>query len=159
MGAHVRRYVFSHCGSYHPNPNAKHNIGNSDVEKKCFLQVNNNSDCDKEHCLISSFEEDRTCHRACNTTTKRKDSLVKHKCIAWLLKLGKSFLNPHLFRNTPFMCYLFSTAAYNFALSVCAMHLPNYMVIHGASEMEVTAIMTCFSLSNLVGRCIGMYSL
>ena len=79
-------------------------------------------------------------------------------CVPWLLNIARAFFNPHLLHNIRFMLFLVSTAAYNFALGICCMHLPNYVIIQGASKTEVTAIMTCFSLSNLTGRALAMYN-
>ena len=87
-----------------------------------------------------------------------KESDCRINCVQWLLNIARAFFNPHLLHNVRFMLFLVSTSAYNFALGICCMHLPNYVIIQGASETEVTAIMTCFSLSNLTGRILGMYN-
>ena len=61
----------------------------------------------------------------------------------------------HLIKNLRFMMFLCSTMSWNFTLSMCIMHLPNYMTLREASIVEISAIMTCFSASNLAGRFIG----
>lgn len=73
----------------------------------------------------------------------------------WIWRLVNGMCNIHLFKNVPFMMFLLSTMTWNFTLSMCAMHLPNYMVLKGSSDFEVAAIMTCFSFSNFAGRFIG----
>ena len=61
----------------------------------------------------------------------------------------------HLIKDLRFMMFLCSTMSWNFTLSMCIMHLPNYMTLREASIVEISAIMTCFSASNLAGRFIG----
>ena len=73
----------------------------------------------------------------------------------WISRLVNGLCNIHLFQNPSFMLFLLSTMTWNFTLSMCAMHLPNYMVIKGSSDFEVAAIMTCLSFSNFLGRFIG----
>lgn len=70
-------------------------------------------------------------------------------------KYTKALLNLQLMKNFRFIMFLLSTLSWNFTLSLCAMHLPNYMSIRGAGDVEISAIMTCFSVSNLAGRFIG----
>ncbi|KAH3807836.1 hypothetical protein DPMN_136184 [Dreissena polymorpha] len=63
-----------------------------------------------------------------------------------------------LLLNAPFMLYLFSTTAWNFMLSVCLMHLPNFMLTKGKSDVDVTLIMTIFGICNTSGRFISAIS-
>ena len=73
----------------------------------------------------------------------------------WVSRLLNGMCNIHLFKNACFMLFLLSTMTWNFTLSMCAMHLPNYMVLKGSSDFEVAAIMTSLSFSNFAGRFIG----
>ena len=65
----------------------------------------------------------------------------------------------HLIKDIRFVMFLFSTMSWNFTLSMCIMHLPNYMAVRGAGDVDISAIMTCFSASNLAGRFIGELAL
>ena len=73
----------------------------------------------------------------------------------WIWRILNGMCNKHLFRNTSFMLFLVSTITWNFTLSICVMHLPNYMVLNGSGDFQVAAIMTCFSFCNFAGRFIG----
>ena len=72
-----------------------------------------------------------------------------------VFKIANRIINLHLLTNVPFVLFILSTLSWNFTLSVCIMHLPNYMKVKGATDMAVSAIMTCFSASNLLGRFLG----
>ena len=73
-----------------------------------------------------------------------------------VFKIAHDIFNLHLLTNVPFILFLLSTLTWNFTLSLCIMHLPNYMKVQGgSSDVAVSAIMTCFSASNLSGRFIG----
>ena len=63
----------------------------------------------------------------------------------------------YLIQDIRFMMFLCSTMSWNFTLSICIMHLPNYMTLRQASMIEISAIMTCFTASNLAGRFIGKF--
>ncbi|WAR28864.1 MOT12-like protein [Mya arenaria] len=56
------------------------------------------------------------------------------------------------FKSLPFICFLISTTTWNFMLSVCLMHLPNYVITKGLDESHITVMMTIFSITNTVGR-------
>ena len=73
----------------------------------------------------------------------------------WIWRVLNGMCNIHLFKNVPFMLFLVSTMTWNFTLSICVMHLPNYMVLNGSGDFEVAVIMTCFSFCNFAGRFIG----
>ena len=75
------------------------------------------------------------------------------RLLIWRILNG--LCNIHLFRNASFMLFLVSTMTWNFTLSICVMHLPNYMVLNGSGDFQVAAIMTCFSFCNFAGRFIG----
>ena len=73
-----------------------------------------------------------------------------------VFKTANHIFNFHLLTNVPFILFLLSTLTWNFTLSLCIMHLPNYIKLQGgSSDVAVSAIMTCFSASNLSGRFIG----
>ena len=94
-----------------------------------------------------------------NNSFREKENHPKQYICERNVKRTKIFANRiwnfHLFNNRPFILFLFSTLSWNFTLSVCVMHLPNYMIVKGANGVAVSAIMTCFSASNLAGRFIG----
>lgn len=75
----------------------------------------------------------------------------------WIWRVLNGICNVHLFKNTSFILFLISTMTWNFTLSICVMHLPNYMVLKGSGDFEVAAIMTCFSFCNFAGRFIGKF--
>ena len=71
---------------------------------------------------------------------------------------GGSF-SLHLVKDIRFIMFLCSSMSWNFTLSMCIMHLPNYMTLRQASMVEISAIMTCFTASNLAGRFIGEFEI
>ena len=71
---------------------------------------------------------------------------------------GGSF-SLHLVKDIRFVMFLCSTMSWNFTLSMCIMHLPNYMTLRQASMIEISAIMTCFTACNLAGRFIGEFQI
>lgn len=68
---------------------------------------------------------------------------------------SKSYLDLTLLKNIPFSCFLLSTSAWNFALTVAIMHLPNYLAVLGGSKRDIGLLMTSFSVSNVIGRSLG----
>ena len=70
----------------------------------------------------------------------------------------KILFNISLLRNLPFVCFLVSTASWNFALTVAIMHLPNYVSVSSGDTDRINLIMTLFSIGHLIGRIIGCLS-
>lgn len=68
---------------------------------------------------------------------------------------SKSYLDVSLIKNKSYMCFLLSTAVWNFALCVAIMHLPNYVSVLGGSYHDIGLLMTSFSVANLIGRVCG----
>ena len=131
------------------------NLTKINGEGRYFLSENDDALCNGS--VTSKVNSKyRDVHKSDAPYMKRSNCRIN--CVQWLLNIARAFFNPHLLHNVRFMLFLVSTAAYNFALGICCMHLPNYVIIQEASETEVTAIMTCFSLSNLTGRILGMYN-
>ena len=67
----------------------------------------------------------------------------------------KSYLDMSLLKDLPFLLYLFSTAAWNFALNVCIIHLPNYVSLIGGTGTDTGQVMMAFAVANIVGRISG----
>lgn len=72
---------------------------------------------------------------------------------------SRSYLDLTLLKNIPFTCFLLSTSAWNFALAVAIMHLPNYLAVLGGSKREIGLLMTSFSVSNVIGRAFGSFTM
>ncbi|KAL4220054.1 hypothetical protein ACF0H5_020465 [Mactra antiquata] len=73
----------------------------------------------------------------------------------WIKKLARKcnqIFNFSLLSNVSFVLLLLSTMSWNFMLSVCLMHLPNFVVTQGLSSSAITIIMTTFGIANTVGR-------
>ncbi|XP_053403162.1 monocarboxylate transporter 12-like [Mercenaria mercenaria] len=68
---------------------------------------------------------------------------------------SKSYLDLTLLTNKSYACFLFSTSAWNFALTVAIMHLPNYVSILGGSSQDIGLLTMSFSVANLIGRLLG----
>lgn len=66
-----------------------------------------------------------------------------------------SDFNLDLLTNIPFLALLISTMTWNFMLSICLIHFPNYVVTKGLATSEITVIMTVFSITNTTGRFLG----
>ncbi|KAL3848133.1 hypothetical protein ACJMK2_019010 [Sinanodonta woodiana] len=84
-------------------------------------------------------------------TLKRRQGSAKVK---WITAL-KRHINLDLLRNTKFMIFLCSSSTWNLTLSVCFLHLPNYLYLHGASEGNINSVMELFSIANTAGRILG----
>ena len=70
----------------------------------------------------------------------------------------KILFNIEILRNLPFVCFLISTASWNFALTVAIMHLPYYVSVSTGDTDQINLIMILFSVGHLVGRIIGCLS-
>ncbi|WAR28860.1 MOT12-like protein [Mya arenaria] len=68
-----------------------------------------------------------------------------------------SLLDLQVLRSLPFVLFLMSTSTWNFMLSVCLMHLPNYVMTKGLNATDITVLMTIFSISNTVGRLSAVF--
>lgn len=86
------------------------------------------------------------------THIKHDDSKSNHKKIRKLFRYFLLSCNFRTLSNIPFLLFLLSTLTWNVMLSICLLHLPNYASVLGASDFEITLLMTCFSVSNTSGR-------
>lgn len=98
----------------------------SDVKKKRDHKVYTS------HTELSPLSEDRRCSKI------------------------NSFINVDLLTNIPLLAFLCSTLTWNFMLSVCMMHLPNYVTTKGLGKSDITLVMTLYSIANTVGRLLGV---
>ncbi|XP_052784325.1 monocarboxylate transporter 12-like isoform X1 [Mya arenaria] len=78
---------------------------------------------------------------------KERPSVKPYQYCNWY-----ALLDFQVLRSLPFILFLISTAAWNFMLSVCLIHLPNYVITKGLDSTDVTVMMTIFSISNTIGR-------
>ncbi|KAK3605777.1 hypothetical protein CHS0354_033982 [Potamilus streckersoni] len=65
------------------------------------------------------------------------------------------YIQVDVFKNYSFILYLASNVTWNFTLSVCLTHLPNYIMTRGASDSQVGFMMTVFTVSHLIGRILA----
>ncbi|KAK3605791.1 hypothetical protein CHS0354_033995 [Potamilus streckersoni] len=84
-------------------------------------------------------------------TRKRRQELREKN---WITAL-KKYINLDLLTNVKFMMFLCSTSTWNLTLSVCFLHLPNYLHLQGASEGNINSVMELFSIANTAGRILG----
>lgn len=68
---------------------------------------------------------------------------------------SKTYLDISVIKNVSYICFLFTISAWNFALAVAIMHLPNYVFILGGSSSDIGLLMTSFSVANFIGRLLG----
>jgi predicted MFS family arabinose efflux permease len=82
----------------------------------------------------------------------------KHKQIERkqnLKMVSTTYIDVTLLKNRSYLCILFSISTWNFCLSAGFMHLPNYVLVRGGSNSDISLTMLLFSLSNLAGRFLG----
>ena len=83
---------------------------------------------------------------------KNKNENNAHsKTSKWFNVIFRLF-DTQVLHSLPFVLFLLSTMTWNFMLSVCLMHLPNYVITQGRQEFEVTTMMTVWSACNTFGR-------
>ena len=105
-------------------------------------------------CKPSSIEKQIHTERQLSLEKETQEKLIPHD----KKKVSKVFFNTALLKNIPFICFLLSTASWNFALTVAIMHLPNYISTSAGSSALINQIMMSFSIGHIVGRTLGCLS-
>lgn len=86
---------------------------------------------------------------ACKTQRKLREHSISVR--GKLSRLG-SVLSIDLLLNIPFLLFLLSTMSWSLMLTICLQHLPNYLFHRGATDAQVSEVMSAFSLSHTLGR-------
>lgn len=81
----------------------------------------------------------------------KNENNADSKTSKWFTVIFRLF-DTQVLHSLPFVLFLLSTMTWNFMLSVCLMHLPNYVITQGRQEFEVTTMMTVWSACNTFGR-------
>lgn len=68
---------------------------------------------------------------------------------------SQTYLDLTLLKDKSYLLFLISISAWNFALCVAIMHLPNYASLIGGNSREIGLLMSSFSVANLIGRLLG----
>lgn len=93
----------------------------------------------------------------CKPSNLEKEVKQKKKKTLELKQESKAntYIDFSLMKRKPFLMFLLSTSAWNFALCVAVVHLPNYISILGGSQSDIALLMTAFSIANIIGRLLG----
>ena len=92
------------------------------------------------------------------TTSIHSDNRIQKKTCPRLSNFLTAVLPLNII-SLPFLAFLMSISTWNFMLSACLMHLPNYVVTKGLDESSIAVVMTVFSIANTSGRCLGAIAL
>ena len=132
--------------NYLPNP--KRITTDEEKDQSKLIVYTPGTDKTYEHVELFEINNHSMTNIECNQNESIRFVKLPQSC-------ASGTCNLQLLKDMPFTMFLFSTLTWNFTLSICIMHLPNYVKIQGADDVAISAIMTCFSASNLAGRFIG----
>ena len=107
-------------------------------------------------CVVGMISRPSSIER--KVQSERLNGLEETKGLTPINKEEKTFrllFNVALLKQMSFVCFLVSTASWNFGLTVAIMHLPNYMRTDSGNEGQTGIIMTAFSIGHIIGRVLG----